>query len=227
MVQSRFTRFKEKARPSSTGSRAGPSRNSWNRQSILESAMLNSTSTGFLLVTSTVVLIASLFLTNDPVDMCAVSGGMQYCVGWNNAYAFVWSIMEIVLCAVGLAALKYKPDLLSKVLVAKAPMLYAPVTVESLLSFVLFLNATIGALIMTNQPEHGFDQTNNGYFACWAGVCAALGNIGVDAIKNGEDIAKKGVSPAWGIIISSIMVLRTNAPRLELAAPCQRRPAPC
>jgi hypothetical protein len=189
--------------------------------------MLNSTSTGFLLVTSTVVLIASLFLTNDPVDTCAVSGGMQYCVGWNNAYAFVWSIMEIVLCAVGLAALKYKPDLLSKVLVAKVPMLYAPVTVESLLSFVLFLNATIGALIMTNQPEHGFDQTNNGYFACWAGVCAALGNIGVDAIKNGEDIAKKGVSPAWGIIISSIMVLRTNAPRLELAAPCQRRPAPC
>ena len=89
------------------------------------------------------------------------------------------------------------------------------------------MNATIGALIMTNQPEHGFDQTNNGYFACWAGVCAALGNIGVDAIKNGEDIAKKGVSPAWGIIISSIMVLRTNAARLELAAPCQRRPAPC
>ncbi|KOO29365.1 hypothetical protein Ctob_009866 [Chrysochromulina tobinii] len=167
--------------------------------------MLNSTSTGFLLVTSTVVLIASLFLTNDPVDTCAVSGGMQYCVGWNNAYAFVWSIMEIVLCAVGLVALKYKPDLLSKVLVAKVPLLYAPITVESLLSFVLFLNATIGALIMTNQPEHGFDQTNNGYFACWAGVCAALGNIGVDAIKNGEDIAKKGVSPAWGIIISSIM----------------------
>jgi hypothetical protein len=157
--------------------------------------MLNSTSTGFLLVTSTVVLIASLFLTNDPVDACAVSGGMQYCVGWNNAYAFVWSILEIVLCAVGLAALKYKPDLLSKVLVAKVPMLYAPVTVESLLSFVLFLNATIGALIMTNQPEHGFDQTNNGYFACWAGVCAALGNIGVDASRTARTLRKRAFRP--------------------------------
>ena len=174
--------------------------------------MLNSTSTGFLLVTSTVVLIASLFLTNDPVDTCAVSGGMQYCVGWNNAYAFVMTIMEILVCAVALYMLKMKPAILQKLLVAKAP-LFGPITVEGLISLFLFLNVTLGAFILTNMPEHGFDQTNNGYFACWAAACAALGNIGVDPAKLGDDLrARTGVSPASGLIISSIMVIRKLAP---------------
>jgi hypothetical protein len=182
--------------------------------------VLNPTSTGFLLLASVVVLIASLFLTYDPVDLCAASNGLKFCVGFNNAYAFVMCIMEIIVCLVALVMLKMKQAILQKVLVAKAPLI-GPITVESLISLFLFVNITIGAFILTNMPEHGFDQTNNGYFACWAGACASLGNIGVDPAKMVDDLrAKTGVSPAFGLIISSIMVIRKLAPRLELGASC-------
>jgi len=176
--------------------------------------VLNPTSTGFLLLASVVVLIASLFLTYDPVDLCAASNGLKFCVGFNNAYAFVMCIMEIIVCVVALFMLKMKQAILQKVLVAKAPLI-GPITVESLISLFLFVNITIGAFILTNMPEHGFDQTNNGYFACWAGACASLGNIGVDPAKMVDDLrAKTGVSPAFGLIISSIMVILQSYPYL-------------
>lgn len=176
---------------------------------------LNAVSTALALVSSSVLLVAALFLDDAKTDNCATIGYsnsslMTYCVGWNNAYAFSVAIVGITVCSVILILAKWRPVILVKTVGSMTLPKVGAVTVDLLLSCFVFVWLTVGAFVLTTMEEHGFSKLSNGYFACWAGAIASLGNLGVDRA------ALVQAGPVFGLKIASIVILIQSTQTMDV-----------
>jgi len=191
---------------------------------------MNMASTGGAFVASLVLLVAVLslgevgncvtipesitLLINANLNGSAtVSFSNSWCVGWDNAYQISVASVGLVLSLIGCALMKCKPALLTVQLGRCQLPLVGALTVDMLLSSLLFLWLTVGAIVLTTMEDGGFQTTSNGYFACWAGAFTSIGNLGVSPNTAGVHFEKTG--PAFGLMIASIVVLIAALPEFQ------------
>ena len=144
---------------------------------------MNMASTGGAFVASLVLLVAvlslgevgscvtipesiTLLINANHNGSATVSFSNSWCVGWDNAYQLSVASVGLVLSLIGCALMKCKPALLTVQLGRCQLPLVGALTVDMLLSSLLFLWLTVGAIVLTTMEDGGFQTTSNGYFAC-------------------------------------------------------------
>jgi len=192
---------------------------------------MNLASTGGAFVASLVLLIAVLSLGEQgncldiPDSITSLINAnlngsatvnletVNWCIGWDNAYQLSVASVGLVLSLIGCTLIKCKPNILTAQLGRCQLPFLGPLTIDLLLSSLLFMWLTVGAMVLTTMEDGGFTTTSNGYFACWAGSFTSIGNLGVSRDTAGAHLEKTG--PAFGLMIASIVVLIAALPEFQ------------